>query len=163
MCPRGWPGNGQTCRAQHIGIRCREPLSVASVQGQFVGIAPMAFGLLTAYLGDMTKSSHPLRVISCCYCGARSTLKPEPGQRLLCHGCGAPITKLEPLQASMERKRKKRGTPKPAIPHHAEGCGGHLAKDRPQRRKKGKRRKRSIWYHIGEAFDDFDDILDIFD
>lgn len=66
----------------------------------------------------------------------------------------------------MERKRKKRGAPKPAIPHHAEGRHAHLPKDRPYRRKKsrkGKRQKRSIWYHIGEVFDDFDDILDIFD
>ena len=111
----------------------------------------------------MTKPSHPIKLVTCCYCGARSTLVLAPGERLLCHGCGAPINHIAPLQPDVEKRRKKRSGPKPAIPHPAERGREHLPKDRPVRRKKGKRKKRSIWYHIGEAFDDFDDILDIFD
>ncbi|MFK7943164.1 MAG: hypothetical protein AB8B85_09660 [Paracoccaceae bacterium] len=74
------------------------------------------------------------------------------------------MTRLEAIQADIQKhKKSSRGGPKPAIPHRAEREHEHLAKDRPARRKKGKRKKRSVWYHIGEAFDDLDDIFDFFD
>ena len=112
----------------------------------------------------MSKASHPMKIITCCYCGARSTLSAAPGTRLFCHGCGAAITRLESIQADIEKhKKSKKGGKKPAIPHNAERDYEHLAKDRPARRKKGKRKKRSMWHHIGEAFDDLDDIFDFFD
>ena len=112
----------------------------------------------------MTKKTHPMKIVTCCYCGARSTLATRPGERLLCHGCGAAITKLEAFQPDIERHKKSRKDGrKPAIPHHAERENGHLPKDRPARRKKGKRKQRSVWHFVGEAFDDIDDIFDIFD
>ncbi len=114
------------------------------------------------------KSSHAVRIITCCYCGARSTLKRSKERDLVCHGCGAPIQKLEGLQPILERMPKTSGAAesrkKQPIPHRAERPHQHLDKDRPSRRKKGKRRKkRSMWYHVREAFDDIDDIFDIFD
>lgn len=111
------------------------------------------------------KPSHQLRVLTCCYCGARSTLGMRTSERLVCHGCGAPIRKIAAVQPALERKRKKGDHAKPAIPHHAEGKREHLDKDRPARRRKGKRKSksRSVWYHISEALDDWDDVLDIFD
>lgn len=113
------------------------------------------------------KASHPFRVLTCCYCGARSSLGREKTQRLVCHGCGAPIRLIETMQPTLEKRRKTRPGVKPAIPHRAERPSDHLDKDRPARRRKGKRRKRSVWYHVAEAFDDWDDwvedIVDIFD
>ncbi len=114
------------------------------------------------------KPSHAMRIITCCYCGARSTLERSKERDLVCHGCGASIQKLEGLQPVLERIHKTPGDSekrkKPSIPHHAEKPRKHLEKDRPARRKKGKRKKkRSMWYHVREAFDDLDDIFDIFD
>ncbi|MEM9063194.1 MAG: hypothetical protein AAGD13_22260 [Pseudomonadota bacterium] len=107
------------------------------------------------------KSSHQIRLVTCCYCGARSTLERIKTSGLSCHGCGASIQKLEGVQPVLERSGKKHRK-KPAVPHRAESEKGHLPKDRPARRKKGKR-KRSMWYHVREAFDDLDDIFDLFD
>jgi hypothetical protein len=119
------------------------------------------------------KPDHTLRIVTCCYCGARSTLAPEGGQRLVCHGCGAPIRRIEAVAAKpMPRAGAARGA-KPATPHPAErkadglgdGRGEHLAKDRPVRRKKGKRKRGGLLHRIAKTFDDLDldDIFDLFD
>lgn len=111
------------------------------------------------------KSSHPLRIVTCCYCGARSTLpaKLKRKERLVCSGCGAAIERIEAIQPVLERARRSGDRAKPAAPHPAERPGDHLPKDRPARRRKGKRR-RSMWYNIREAFDDIEDLVDdIFD
>ncbi|MEM7684881.1 MAG: hypothetical protein AAF293_08640 [Pseudomonadota bacterium] len=107
------------------------------------------------------KSSHKIRVVTCCYCGARSTLEQTRTRNLICHGCGASIQRLEGVQPVLERSEKKHRK-KPAVPHPAESEKRHLPKDRPVRRRKGKRR-RGMWYHVREAFDDLDDIFDVFD
>lgn len=120
------------------------------------------------------KPSHGYKLVTCCYCSARSTLPRKADKRLVCHGCGAPITRIEELQPSLERQRKSHTHAKPSTPHPAEIKGEHLEKDRPSRRRKGKRKDwdrskrkkrkpRSIWHHISEAFDDLDDVFDIFD
>ena len=114
------------------------------------------------------KSSHAVRIVTCCYCGARSTLERSKNRDLVCHGCGASIQKLEDVQPMLEKMHKARNPDdrpkKQSIPHRAERPNQHLDKDRPARRKKGKyKKKRSMWYHIAEAFDDIDDIFDIFD
>lgn len=105
-----------------------------------------------------------LKVVTCCYCGARSTLSAEGGQRLVCHGCGAPLKRIEALSPkSMPRPGASAG-PKPARPHRAERPGEHHWKDRPARRKKGKRRKGGLLHRLGKAFDELEDIVDdIFD
>ena len=114
-----------------------------------------------------TKPSHPFRIVTCCYCGARSTLGREKPRHLVCHGCGAPVRKIETLQPQIEKLPKSPKRKKPAVPHQAEKHGKHLDKDRPSRRKKGKRRYRPLWSRLADAFDDFDDvfedIVDIFD
>ena len=107
-----------------------------------------------------TKASHPTKIVTCCYCSARSTLPVGQRQLLVCHGCGAPIEKIESLQPDAEKRRKPAPGPKPAIPHPAEPRGKHKAKDRPQRRKKGKYRKRGAWYRFRKALGDWDDLFD---
>ncbi len=114
------------------------------------------------------KRAHPFKILTCCYCAARSSLGRGEVKRLVCHGCGAPLSRVDIVQPILERKKKKkRDGAKPAIPHRAERPQQHLDKDRPVRRRKGKRRRRSVWYHVAEAFDDWDDwledIVDVFD
>ena len=110
---------------------------------------------------------HGLKVVTCCYCGARSTLRAEGGQRLVCHGCGAPLSRVEALSPKASPKRKPHpgadSGPKPATPHPAERRREHHWKDRPARRKKGKRRKGGLLHRLGKAFDDLEDIFDLFD
>lgn len=115
------------------------------------------------YLGTMKiKASHATSITTCCYCGARSTLPAKQRIALVCHGCGAAISKIEPLNPMIERAAKSGKHDKPAVPRRAEKPHQHLPKDRPARRKKGKRKK-GLWYHVSEAFDDLDDIFDVFD
>jgi hypothetical protein len=109
------------------------------------------------------KHDHRLKIVTCCYCGARSTLRPEGGQRLVCHGCGAPIRRIEALAAKPMPRPGKASGRKPATPHPAERPGDHLAKDRPARRKKGKRKRGGLLHRLGKTFDDLDDIFDLFD
>jgi hypothetical protein len=122
------------------------------------------------YLPNM-KSSHPIRVLTCCYCGARSTMPATPGTALLCHGCGAPLGLSRDLQPALERLPRRPGARRPAIPHPADRPGGHAAADRPARRRKGKRRK-SLWQRLGGRVEDIaedwaedlaDNLLDLFD
>lgn len=108
------------------------------------------------------KASHPTRILTCCYCGARSTLPRQGRTKLVCHGCGAAIRRIESLQPVMERQPRRPDSKRPAVPHPAdrpERSGGHKPHDRPARRRKGKRRK-SIWKRLE---DQVEDLLDIFD
>jgi hypothetical protein len=107
------------------------------------------------------KHDHTLRIVACCYCGARSTLRAEGGQRLVCHGCGAPVRHIEAV--APRPRRGATGGPKAATPHPAERPGEHLAKDRPARRKKGKRKRGGLLHRLGKRLDDLDDIFDLFD
>ena len=121
------------------------------------------------------KHDHTIRIVTCCYCGARSTLRAEGGQRLVCHGCGAPIKRIEavapkPMPRAGSAAGRNPAMPragangrKPATPHPAERPGEHLAKDRPARRKKGKRRRGGLLHRLGKRLDDLDDILDLVD
>ena len=107
---------------------------------------------------------HPLRVITCCYCGARSTLRREGGERLVCHGCGAPVRRIEAVLSKPKPRPGASAGPKPATPHRAEKPGEHHWKDRPARRKKGKRKRGGLLHRLGRALDDVEDIFDdIFD
>ena len=102
------------------------------------------------------------RLLTCCYCGARSILPAGGGEkRLVCHGCGAPIREIERLRQH-SRARPSGGKKKPAIPHPAERPGAHAEPDRPSRRKKGKRRK-GIGKRVSKAFDGLEDLFDLFD
>ncbi|MEM9139798.1 MAG: hypothetical protein AAGB15_08185 [Pseudomonadota bacterium] len=110
------------------------------------------------------KKSHAIKMVTCCYCGARSTLPTDRAQRLVCHGCGAAMKKIEALQPTFEKQKSSKTHAKPAAPHPAEREGRRLKdKDRPARRKKGKKRQVTIWHRLRDAVDDLDDVFDIFD
>ncbi len=91
------------------------------------------------------------------------------------------------MQPEIERLPKRMGEKRPAIPHRADKYDGHKAKDRPDRRRKGKYRKREHkrddrWddrddrddrrrkskrrgfrYYFDKIVDEAEDIFDIFD
>ena len=124
------------------------------------GSFPLAIAMQKTYMPGM-KSSHPLKVIACCYCGARSTL-PRTKSRvpLVCHGCGAAISKIEQIQPQIERAQRDKTHRKPAVPHPARPADKRAEKS--AKRRKGKRKK-GLWYHVTEAFDDIDDLFDVGD
>jgi len=118
------------------------------------------------------KASHPTKLITCCYCGARSTLPGRTARRdvLVCHGCGAPITRIEKLQPALEKakardkSRDMARAGKPAIPHPACTAAEYRAKDHPARRRKAKRRP--LFRRLAKALDvdlDLDDVFDVDD
>lgn len=132
-------------------------------------------GASLAYIGAM-KPAHLTKLITCGYCGARSTLPvAAKRQALVCHGCGAPIETIEILQPALEKRKKskkRRKTAKPAQPHPACDASTYRAKDHPARRKKAKpKKRRSLFRGLGDVFedvfddvfDDLEDLLDVFD
>ncbi|MDT8343158.1 MAG: hypothetical protein RQ752_01885 [Thermohalobaculum sp.] len=104
------------------------------------------------------------RIASCRSRGSRSILPATTrGERLVCHGCGAPIRVIEAMApAAPSRARPGARHAHPATPHPAERPGAHQPTDRPLRRRKGKARP-GLLARLGRAFDDLDDILDVFD
>ncbi|MEL6197478.1 MAG: hypothetical protein AAFT19_06500, partial [Pseudomonadota bacterium] len=113
-----------------------------------------------------SRHGQPDRLLTCCFCGARSILPGGTGAaaRLVCHGCGAPIKAIEVLSRPQDRPRKGRKQKGPAIPHPAERPHDHLAKDRPVRRKRGKRRDPSWSRFVSKMWDELEDAVeDIFD
>lgn len=109
------------------------------------------------------KASHQIRVLTCCYCGARSTLPRDASRALVCHGCGAPIRRIEKIQPELERMARGATSGRPAHPHPADRHDGHRPQDRPARRRKGKYKKSGFWDRLRRIADDADDIFDIFD
>lgn len=75
------------------------------------------------------------------------------------------MTRIEALQPGLEKQKKSNAHARPAAPHPAERLERPKKdKDRPSRRKKGKRRQVSIWHRLTDAVDDFDDVFDdVFD
>ncbi|MEM6973521.1 MAG: hypothetical protein AAF577_12010 [Pseudomonadota bacterium] len=100
------------------------------------------------------------RIVTCCYCGGRSILPERKIGRLVCHGCGAPISRIQRLEAPPGQKAKGKKRRKAAIPYGADRKEHLRPKDRPLRRKKGKRRKSTLerfWKEIEDAFEDIFD------
>ncbi|MEM9045018.1 MAG: hypothetical protein AAGC81_09990 [Pseudomonadota bacterium] len=114
----------------------------------------------------MTKKSGPgSRVVICCYCDSRSLLPKGESGRLVCHGCGAPISVIERLEPSHNRKSKSK---KRAQIRPAEHAGAHASGDYSYRRQKSKkgRKRKGLLYHLHDAVDDIfelDDLFDFFD
>ena len=96
-----------------------------------------------------------VKIATCCYCGARTMLKPtaRDGHELACGSCGAPLHNLKWLKAP-EPKRKPAKPAKPA----------HLTwQTLPKKRKKSKPKKRRKSFFsdmLEEAWDFAEDIFD---
>ncbi|MEM7669069.1 MAG: hypothetical protein AAF317_07940 [Pseudomonadota bacterium] len=111
------------------------------------------------------KSSGPgERVIICCYCDSRSLIPRDPGPRLVCHGCGAPVKVIEALEPS-HRSRKRDPGVKRQPPRRAKDRDDHAGHHDACRRRKSKkgRKPRGLLYRLHDALDDVLDLDDLFD
>lgn len=97
----------------------------------------------------------PGKILTCCYCGARSVFAPGRQARLACETCGAPL-----------KDQKARPVPrsKPVKPERI-GAAAVPVKVKPEKplkqSKKKKKRKKSLFSKVlSEAFDVIEDIFD---
>lgn len=102
--------------------------------------------------------SHPIKIATCCYCGARSLLKPtaRQGHELACGACGAPLHEMKWLKS-----------PEPAAPKRAPARPTRAVQPKfqsspkPKKRKKPKKRRDPFFKDLLE--DAWDFVEDIFD
>ena len=99
-----------------------------------------------------------VKMITCCYCGARDVMRMGKGSRvaLNCLTCGAPVRKMEAVKVG------EAAAPKPAAPI-PEKVNKHRRPKHFEAAKKRKKKRKSLLAHIideAEDFFDFDDWLD---
>ncbi|NNK77332.1 MAG: hypothetical protein HKP40_01340 [Litoreibacter sp.] len=94
--------------------------------------------------------SHPIKIATCCYCGARTMLKPtaRDGHELACASCAAPLHEMKWLKMP-EREEPKR-LPKRRV--------ASAARPRKLKRKKHKLHRLKDW--LEDAWDEIEDIFD---
>ncbi|MCK0167401.1 hypothetical protein MWU52_07565 [Jannaschia sp. S6380] len=92
----------------------------------------------------------PERLATCCYCGRRSALRVRD-HALACGSCGAPLTRMKPLAPDKARM---------AASHAARPQSRPTPVDRKRRGKK-KKKSKGFWHEIVEEI--WDEIEDIFD
>ena len=100
---------------------------------------------------------HSTKIATCCYCSARTILKPtaRDGHELACGSCGAPLHEMKWLKAPKpaepakpdKTKRAAFTLPSPKFPAF-----------KPRKKRK---RKKSLLYRVAEeAWDILEDIFD---
>ncbi|PWJ13258.1 hypothetical protein [Jannaschia seohaensis] len=90
-----------------------------------------------------------LKVATCCYCGARTTLRPtaQDGHGLACGSCGAPLTRMKALRPEQAQAAARH----PTAPHPM-----------PMKPPKKKRKKKKSLFHklAKEVWDEIEEIFD---
>ncbi len=96
---------------------------------------------------------YPQKIVTCCYCGARAAmvLKGKVRHELACSSCGAPLHDLKMLP------RDRKGDAELVRPSPVRN---RAQVEKPQKRKKPKRRKGLFKKVFEEAFDVLEDIFD---
>jgi hypothetical protein len=91
------------------------------------------------------------KIATCCYCGTRAafTLSGDLQHELACSSCGAPLHDIKMMPVRAKKPEKKQHYEKP------------VSYKKPKKTKKKFKKKKKGF--MSELFDDFDDILDIFD
>lgn len=91
------------------------------------------------------------KIATCCYCGTRAALKltGDVQHELACASCGAPLHDIKQMPIKTRKPEKKQHYEKP------------VSHKKPLKSKKKYKKKKKGF--LSEIFDDFDDILDIFD
>lgn len=87
------------------------------------------------------------KLATCCYCSARTMLKPTArhGHELACGSCGAPLHEMKWLK-----------TPAPVAAH-----APHGKLKQKQKRSKPPKRQKSVWERrLKKAWDILEDIID---
>ncbi|MEM7525254.1 MAG: hypothetical protein AAF360_16170 [Pseudomonadota bacterium] len=99
-----------------------------------------------------------VKMITCCYCGARDALRMGKGARvtLSCLTCGAPVRKMEDVRIDAPTQPVAAAPPKKVNKHR-----------RPEHfdafRKRKKKKKKSGFARLWDKVDDVFDLDDIFD
>lgn len=91
------------------------------------------------------------KIATCCYCGTRAALKlsGDVQHELACASCGAPLHDIKQMPIKSRKPEKKQHYEKP------------VSYKKPLKSKKKYKKKKKGF--LSDIFDDFDDILDIFD
>lgn len=113
----------------------------------------LVIGVASPYLTVMTG----VKLITCCFCGARDVMTMGKGQRrtLSCLSCGAPMRRIEMIH---------RSEPAPAPAPVPERIHKHKApKPHEAYKKKRGKRKKGLFAKIWDEVDDVFDIDDWFD
>ncbi len=93
----------------------------------------------------------PGKILTCCYCGARSMFAPGPQHTLACGTCGAPLKAQKPRPQAKPR----------AVHPERSGAAAVPLKVRKEPKKTKKKRKKSLFKKVmSEAFDVIEDIFD---
>ena len=100
-----------------------------------------------------------VKMITCCYCGARDVMRMGKGARvtLSCLTCGAPVRKVE----AMKPAEAVAAAPTPAKP--PEKVNKHRRPKHFEAVKKRKKKRKSLLAHIVDEAEDFFDFDDWFD
>ncbi|MFY0692239.1 MAG: hypothetical protein JXR14_10010 [Paracoccaceae bacterium] len=94
--------------------------------------------------------AHPVKIATCCYCGARTMLKPtaRDGHELACASCAAPLHEMKWLKMP-DREPPKRTAERPS---------SYAPRPRKPKRKTHKIRRLKDW--LEDAWDEIEDIFD---
>jgi hypothetical protein len=96
----------------------------------------------------------PGKILTCCYCGARSLFAPGAGATLSCETCGAPLKVQKARPAVRERTVKPERTGAAAVPVR-------VKPEKPHKKPKKKKRRKSLFRKVlSEAVDVIEDIFD---
>lgn len=98
-------------------------------------------------------------MITCCFCGARDVMSMGKGERrsLSCLSCGAPMRKIEVIHQNEPLPKPARPAPERPLKHKKPKY--HEA----YRKKRGKKRRKSMFARIWDEVDDILDVEDWFD
>lgn len=97
-----------------------------------------------------------VKMITCCYCGARDVMRVAKGRRmaLSCLTCGAPVRKMETVRAD---------APAPAPAEPAEKINRHKRPKHFDAVRKRKKKRKSASKRIWDVVEDIFDLDDVFD
>lgn len=97
-----------------------------------------------------------VKMITCCYCGARDMFSMGKGKRvaLSCLSCGAPVRKMETV---------RNDSPVPAPAPMPERVNKHRRRPHYEAVRKRKKKRKSLLSRVWDEIDDVLDLDDIFD
>lgn len=98
-----------------------------------------------------------VKMISCCYCGARDVFRVGKGKRVMlsCLSCGAPVRKMEVVRNDAPSE--------PGPVRVPERVNKHRKSDHYSAIRKRKKKRKSLISRVWDKVDDVFDLDDIFD
>lgn len=101
------------------------------------------------------------KIATCSYCGTRSTLVFDSARHeLVCPACRAPLHNMKSVKGPVEHVAPK-AAQKPVKPYRPTSDTKYKASAEPWSKPKKKKKKKKSFFK--KAFDELEDIFDIFD